>query len=69
MKNLSDYMSVSEAAEFIGVTPLTLRNWDKSGKLKATRNPINGYRMYEKEALEEFLSQIQQTQDSEAQNG
>lgn len=69
MKNLSDYMSVSEAAEFIGVTPLTLRNWDKSGKLKAARNPINGYRMYEKEALEEFLLQIQQTQDSEAQNG
>lgn len=68
MKNLSDYMSVSEAAEFIGVTPLTLRNWDKSGKLKAARNPINGYRMYEKEALEKFLSQIQQTQDSEVQN-
>lgn len=66
MKNLSDYMSVSEAAEFIGVTPLTLRNWDKSGKLKAVRNPMNGYRMYEKEALEKFLSQIQ---EKEAQNG
>lgn len=66
MKNLSDYMSVSEAAEFIGVTPLTLRNWDKSGKLKAVRNPMNGYRMYEKETLEKFLSQIQ---EKEAQNG
>lgn len=66
MKNLSDYMSVSEAAEFIGVAPLTLRNWDKSGKLKAVRNPMNGYRMYEKETLEKFLSQIQ---EKEAQNG
>ena len=52
MKNLSEYLSISEAAEFIGVTPLTLRNWDKAGKLKAIRNPINGYRMYDKEELE-----------------
>ncbi|MDY2844217.1 MAG: helix-turn-helix domain-containing protein [Treponema sp.] len=59
MKNLSNYLSVSQAAEFIGVTPLTLRNWDKAGKLKAVRNPINGYRMYGKEELEKFLSNFQ----------
>lgn len=59
MKNLSNYLSVSQAAEFIGVTPLTLRNWDKAGKLKAVRNPINGYRMYDKEELEKFLSNFQ----------
>lgn len=62
MKNLSEYLSISEAAEFIGVTPLTLRNWDKAGKLKAIRNPINGYRMYDKEELETFLLQIQKTE-------
>lgn len=50
---------MSQAADFIGVTPLTLRNWDKAGKLKAARNPINGYRMYDKEELEKFLSNFQ----------
>ncbi len=62
MKNLSEYLSISEAAKFIGVTPLTLRNWDKAGKLKAIRNPINGYRMYDKGELETFLLHIQKTE-------
>ena len=29
--------SLSEAAELLGVTTKTLRNWDKQGKLRATR--------------------------------
>lgn len=59
MKNLKNYLFVSQAAEYIGVTPLTLRNWDKSGKLTAVRNPINGYRMYDKKELKKFLAQFQ----------
>ena len=59
MKNLQNLMTIAQAAEYIGVTPLTLRNWDKSGKLKAIRNPLNGYRMYDKEELDKFLSQLQ----------
>ncbi len=30
----------------LGVSKETLRNWDKAGKLKPVRNPINNYRMY-----------------------
>ncbi|MGP1522606.1 MAG: MerR family transcriptional regulator [Treponema sp.] len=52
-------MTIAQAAEYVGVTPLTLRNWDKAGKLKAVRNPLNGYRMYDKEELDKFLSQLQ----------
>lgn len=59
MKNLQNLMTIAQAAEYIGVTPLTLRNWDKAGKLKAVRNPLNGYRMYDKEELDKFLSQLQ----------
>ena len=59
MKNLQNLMTIAQAAEYIGVTPLTLRNWDKAGKLKAIRNPINGYRMYDKEELDKFLSLLQ----------
>ena len=50
-----EYMSVSEAAEFLGVSPWTLRNWDNSGKLKPTRHPVSDYRMYRREDLELLL--------------
>lgn len=59
MKNLQNLMTIAQAAEYIGVTPLTLRNWDKAGKLKAVRNPLNSYRMYDKEDLDKFLSHLQ----------
>ncbi|KKS89940.1 MAG: hypothetical protein UV65_C0024G0001 [Parcubacteria group bacterium GW2011_GWF2_43_11] len=28
------YLTIKEVAKVLGVTPLTLRNWDKAGKLK-----------------------------------
>lgn len=49
------YYTIKQAAEILGVTPLTLRNWDKRGKLKAYRHPINNYRVYKTQQLELFL--------------
>jgi MerR family copper efflux transcriptional regulator len=43
---LTDCLNVKQAAEFLGVTPKTLRNWDRAGKLKPLRHPINDYRLY-----------------------
>jgi type I restriction enzyme M protein len=40
-------VSLIEASTFLGVSRATLRNWDKDGKLTATRNPVNSYRMYD----------------------
>lgn len=53
------YLSIKETAKILGVTPLTLRNWDRKGKLKAYRNPINNYRLYKKEDIELFLRKIE----------
>jgi len=53
------YLTIKEASEFLGVTTLTLRNWDKSGKLIASRNPINNYRMYRIEDIEDLVSDIE----------
>ena len=53
------YLTVKEVAKLLGVTPLTLRNWDKEGKLKALRNPINNYRIYKPEDIELFLRKIE----------
>jgi len=53
------YLTVKEVADLVGVTPLTLRNWDKSGKLKAYRNPINNYRIYKPGDIELLLRKIE----------
>ncbi len=60
MTNLKQYVQVKEAAELLGVSPMTLRNWDHSGKLVSIRNPMNGYRLYKRSDLEKFLNQIEQ---------
>lgn len=53
------YFSIKEAANILGVSPLTLRNWDKSGKFKAQRHPMNNYRVYKLSALEEIIRDIE----------
>ncbi len=39
-KKLDGYVKLREAAKMLGVSPNTLRNWGRSGKLKATRHPV-----------------------------
>lgn len=56
--NLKNYLTVSQAAAFLGVSPSTLRNWDKAGKLKAHKQPISGYRLYQRSELDNFLKQL-----------
>jgi DNA (cytosine-5)-methyltransferase 1 len=53
------FMTIKEAAEFLGVTPLTLRNWDKNGKLPTTRHPMSNYRIYKTEDLEKLMKDIE----------
>ena len=43
-------LSISEAAEYVGVFPLTLRNWEKKGLLKAFRT-LGGHRRFKKSEL------------------
>jgi DNA (cytosine-5)-methyltransferase 1 len=55
------FLSVKEVASLLGVTPLTVRNWDAKGKLVAYRNPVNNYRMYKVEDVEELMKEIEQS--------
>src|SRR4051812_6861101 len=54
-QGFAEYMTVGEAAEFLGVSPWTLRNWDKAGRLRPRRHPKNGYRIYRHEDLRAVL--------------
>jgi excisionase family DNA binding protein len=57
------YLTVREVAKLIGVTPLTVRNWDQKGKLTAYRNPVNNYRLYKIEEVEVLMRQIERSKD------
>lgn len=57
-QNLQGYLTVKGAAQLLGVSPKTLRNWDRLGKLKPCRHPMNGYRLYKQDELESLLKAI-----------
>jgi len=57
-KNLKDFVTVSRAAEILGVSSGTLRNWDRSGKLRAKKHPFSGYRLYRKVDLNKLLKKL-----------
>lgn len=56
---MTEYLKVLDAAKHLNVTAQTLRNWDKQGKLKPHRHPINNYRLYKKSDLDKILRKIE----------
>lgn len=56
---LNKYITIKMAAEILGVSPLTLRNWDNSGKFPAGRHPISNYRVYKIADLEAIIMEIE----------
>jgi excisionase family DNA binding protein len=46
--DLREYLTIAEAAALLEVSASTLRNWDKQGKLRPHRHPINDYRLYKR---------------------
>ena len=57
------YLSIHQAAKFLGVTSLTLRNWDKKGVLTAYRNPVNNYRVYRRDQIDFFLRRMENSKN------
>lgn len=56
---MKKYIKVSEAAKLIGVSPETLRRWDKSGKFESIRHPINNYRVYPEHTVLSLVEELQ----------
>jgi excisionase family DNA binding protein len=55
MEKLDGYLRIKEAAEYLGVSPNTLRNWGRDGKITDYRHPMNNYRLYRKSDLTRLL--------------
>lgn len=58
MAKLSAYMTIGDAAEYLGVSKDTLRRWDRAKKLVARRNPMSRYRLYSKKDLDDLLARL-----------
>lgn len=58
MDKIRDYLRISEAAEYLGVSPGTLRNWEQQGKIRAHRVPQNGYRLFRLPDLKAVLREV-----------
>jgi excisionase family DNA binding protein len=56
---MENFISIKDASKILGVSKMTLRNWDNSGKLKAYRHPFNNYRVYKTEDLEKVIELIE----------
>ena len=56
---MSKYITIKDASNILGMYKITLRNWDKSGKLKAHRHPFNNYRVYKLEDIDKVLEMIE----------
>ena len=54
-----EYLTVKEVSRLLGVTPLTVRNWDTRGKLTAHRHPMNNYRLYRVKEVEELMQELE----------
>lgn len=58
MLKLKDFFRISEAADYLGVSPNTLRNWESAGKIVAHRHPVNDYRLFKRDDLDALLKQV-----------
>lgn len=57
------YLTIKEASKILGVTSLTLRNWDKKGILTSYRNPVNNYRVYRMDQIDLFFRRIENSKN------
>jgi len=64
MKN-HGFVSVKQAATILDVAPNTIRAWGASGKITEYRHPVNNYRLYKQDELENLLDQIRMPAVSE----
>lgn len=66
MLRLDEFLTVKEAAEFLGVSPNTIRNWGREAKIPEHRHPINNYRLYRRDDLEALLKPVQKPSNKKA---
>lgn len=65
-KQASDWVSLREAADILGVHPATVRNWADKGELPMRRTP-GGHRRFNREDLVRYAQSQDEVQPTEVQ--
>ena len=68
MAKLDSFLTVREAAEYLGVSPNTIRNWGRDGKIKEHRHPINNYRLFKAVDLDKLLKAANEPAETTRRN-
>lgn len=58
MPSTNDYLLVNEAAELLGVSRNTIRNWGRDGKIAEYRHPVNNYGLFSRSELEQIRKKL-----------
>jgi excisionase family DNA binding protein len=61
MQILGNYLTVKQAAAYLGVSANTLRNWGREGQIVERRHPINNYRLYKKTDLDRLVRKVERS--------
>lgn len=64
MRVASNLIDISEAAQRLGVTMITLRRWDALGKLKSVRT-LGNHRRYRLEEIEAIVNSVEVVQSAQ----
>lgn len=60
MSSVNEFVTVSDAPKYHGVSANTLRNWGREGKMLEYRHPINNYRLFKMSELEQLREKLAQ---------
>lgn len=58
-KDMERYLTINEAAKLLKVSKETLRRWDRNGKFRTMRHPINNYRVYSEDQIQNLVEELQ----------
>jgi DNA (cytosine-5)-methyltransferase 1 len=48
------FVTIAEACKRLGIAPNTLRSWGAGGKIQEYRHPINNYRLYNLDDIDQL---------------
>ncbi len=66
MQNQVNYVQVKQAAELLGVSPNTIRNWGRDSKLPEYRHPLNNYRLFRRSVVAKLVRLLRQPRRASA---
>lgn len=58
MAMTDDFLKVTDAAKYLAVSPNTIRNWGRDGKIAEYRHPVNNYRLFSRSELEQIRKKL-----------